>query len=51
MGQTIFVEEEHDDANWGDPESTLLAVLVKLASTTSPDGPDPTSSTTWGPLE
>jgi hypothetical protein len=51
MGQTIFMEEEHDDADWGDPESTPPAAPVDLASTTSDDGPDPTSSTTWGPLE
>jgi hypothetical protein len=46
MGQTIFVEEEHDDADWGDPEPTPLAAPVEPASTTSADGPDPTSSTT-----
>jgi hypothetical protein len=22
MGQTVFVEEKHDDANWGDPKQT-----------------------------
>jgi hypothetical protein len=31
MGQTIFVEVEHDDIYWGDPEPTLLAYLVKPA--------------------
>jgi hypothetical protein len=51
MGQTIFVEEEHDDADWGDPEPTPPAAPVEPASTTSADGPDPTSSTTWGLLE
>jgi hypothetical protein len=51
MVQTIFVKEEHDDSDWGDPEPTPLTVLVKPASTTSTYGPDPTSSTTWGPLE
>ena len=51
MGQTIFVEEEQDDANWGDPEPTPPAAPVELASTTSTDGLDPTSSITWGLLE
>jgi hypothetical protein len=51
MGQTIFVEEEHDDVDWVAPELTPLATPGKPASTTSADGPDPTSSTTWGPLE
>jgi hypothetical protein len=35
MGQTIFVEEKHDDTNWGDPELTPPAALVDPASTTS----------------
>ena len=47
MGHTIFVEEEHDDDDWGDTEPTLLAVSVKCASNTSVNGPDPASSTTW----
>jgi hypothetical protein len=51
MGQTIFVEEEHDVADWGDPEPTLSATPVEPASTTTADEPEPTSSTTWGPLE
>jgi hypothetical protein len=51
MGHTIFVEEDHDAADWGDPESTPPAALVEPASTTSADGPDPTSSITWVPLE
>jgi hypothetical protein len=45
------VEEEHDDADWGALESTLPAAPVEPASTTTADGPDPTSSTTWGPLD
>ena len=40
MGETIFVEEEHDDTNWGDPKPTPMATLVELASTKSNDGPD-----------
>jgi hypothetical protein len=51
MEQPIFVEEEHDDADWGDLEPTPPAAPVEPASSTSADGPDPTSSTTWGPLE
>jgi hypothetical protein len=37
MGQTIFMEEEHGDAEWGDPETTPLAALVEPASTTLAD--------------
>jgi hypothetical protein len=51
MGHTIFVEEEHDDTDWGDRKLTPPAVRVESASNTSADGPDPTSSTTWGPLK
>jgi hypothetical protein len=51
MGQTIFVEEEHDNADWVALEPTPPATLVEYASTTMADGPDPTPSTTWGPLE
>jgi hypothetical protein len=50
MGQTIFVEEEHDNADWGDPKSTP-PTLVEPASITSADKTDPTSSSTWGLLE
>ena len=39
MGHTIFVEEEHDDADWSDLEPTPPATLVKPASTTSTDRP------------
>jgi hypothetical protein len=31
IGQTIFVEVEHDDIYWGDPEATLPAYRVKPA--------------------
>jgi hypothetical protein len=44
--QTIFVEEEHNEADWGDPEPTPLVAPVEPASTTPTDGPDPSSSTT-----
>jgi hypothetical protein len=46
MGQTIFMEEEHDDANWVALEPTPPAAPVEPASTTTADGPDPTPSTT-----
>jgi hypothetical protein len=45
------VEEQHDDVDWVAPEPTPPAAPVELASTTTTDGPDPTSSTTWGSLE
>jgi hypothetical protein len=51
MGQTIFVEEEHDTTDWGDLEPPPLAAPVEPTSSTSNDGPDPTTSTTWCPLE
>jgi hypothetical protein len=51
MGQIIFVEEEHDDADWVALEPTPPAALVEPASTSTTDRPDPTPSTTWGPLE
>jgi hypothetical protein len=51
MGQTIFAEEEHDDADWVALEPTPPAAPVEPASTTMADGPDPTPSTTWGQLE
>jgi hypothetical protein len=51
MGQTIFVKEEHDSIDCGDPEPTPSAAPVEPSSTTSAYRPDPTSSTTWGPLE
>jgi hypothetical protein len=51
MGHTIFVEEEHDDADWVDLEPTPPTTPVEPASTTMADGLDPTPSTTWGPLE
>jgi hypothetical protein len=45
------LEEEHDDADWVALEPTPLAALVEPTSTTTADGPDPTPSTTWGPLK
>ena len=51
MGQTIIVEEEHDDTDWVALEPNPLAAPVEPASTTTADRPDPTPFTTWGPLE
>jgi hypothetical protein len=45
------VEEEHDDTDWGDPEPTPPVAPVEPTTTTLADELDPTSSTTWGPLE
>jgi hypothetical protein len=50
MRQTIFVEE-HATIDWGDSEPPPPAAPFEPASTTLANGPDPTSSTTWGPLE
>jgi hypothetical protein len=51
IGETIFVGEEHDDVDLGDPEPCPPAAPVEHASTTLDNGPDITSSTTWCPLE
>jgi hypothetical protein len=51
IGESIFVEENAEDANWGDVEPTSSAAPVVSAMTTLAHGPDPSSSTTWGPHE
>jgi hypothetical protein len=51
MGETIFMEDEHEDADWGDFEPTPPTAPVESASTTSDDGLDITSSTTRGLVE
>jgi hypothetical protein len=51
IGESIFIEENEEDADWGDAEPISSAVPVKSAITTSAHGPDPSSSTTWGPHE
>jgi hypothetical protein len=48
IGESIFVEENEEDADLGDAEPTSSAALVESAMTTSAHGPDPSSSTTWG---
>jgi hypothetical protein len=49
--ESIFDEDDVEDANWGDPEPTPLATPLECPMTTLSDGPDPFSSTTWGPFE
>jgi hypothetical protein len=51
IGESIFVEENEKDADWGDAEPTSLAAPIKSVPTTSAHGPDPSSFTTWGPHE
>jgi hypothetical protein len=51
IGESIFVEENEKDADWGDAEPTSLAAPIKSVPTTSAHGPDPSSFTTWGPTE
>ena len=46
IGESTFVEEEHEDANWGDPEPTPPAAPLEPATSTLAHGPDPSSSTT-----
>jgi hypothetical protein len=48
IGESIFVEENEEDADWGDAEPTSSAALVKSMTTTSAHGLNPSSSTTWG---
>jgi hypothetical protein len=45
------MEDEHEDADWGDFEPTPPTAPVESASTTSDDGLDITSSTTRGLVE
>jgi hypothetical protein len=51
IGESIFVEENEEDTDWGDAELTSSAVPVESTTTTSAHVPDPSSSTTWGPHE
>ena len=48
MCGSIFVEDEQEDGDWGDPKLPPPATLVDPASTTMTFGPNMTSSTTWG---
>ena len=45
------MEEEQENANWGDLKLIPLAAPIEHATTTSAHGPDPSTSTSWGPLE
>jgi hypothetical protein len=47
IGESIFVEEEQEDADWGDLEPTPSVATIDLALTTSAHSPDPSTSTTW----
>jgi hypothetical protein len=51
IGESIFIEENEEDADWEDAELTSLAVPVESMTTTLAHGLDPSSSTTWGPHE
>jgi hypothetical protein len=48
IGESIFVEENEEDVDWGEAKPTYSAAPVESAMTTSAHGPDPSSSTTWG---
>ncbi|CAD6225567.1 unnamed protein product [Miscanthus lutarioriparius] len=51
IGESIFVEEEQEDANWGDPELTPPTAPLEPTMSTLAHSPDSSSSTTLGPLE
>ena len=51
IGESIFVEEEQKNVNRGDPKPTPPAAPLDPATSTLAHGPDPSSSTTWGPFE
>jgi hypothetical protein len=51
IGESIFVEENEKDADWGDVKPISSATPIESTTTTSAHGPDPSSSTTWGPCE
>ena len=51
LSESIFVGEEQEDVDWGDPELTPPAAPLKPVMTTSAHGPDPSTSTSWGLFE
>jgi hypothetical protein len=51
IGESIFIEKNEKDADWGDAELTSSATPVESTMTTLAHGLDPSSSTTWGPHE
>jgi hypothetical protein len=48
IGESIFVKEAQEDADWGDLELTPPAAPLESAMTALAHGLDPSSSTTWG---
>jgi hypothetical protein len=48
IDESIFVEENEEDANWEDAELISSAAPVQSTTTTSAHSPDPSSFTTWG---
>ena len=51
IGESIFVEEEQEDADWGDPKPTPPTAPLEPTTSTLAHGPNPSSSTTWGPCK
>ena len=51
IGESIFVEEEQEDADWGDPELTPSAAPLEPTTSTLAHSPDLSSSSTLGPCE
>jgi hypothetical protein len=51
INESIFVEENEEDVDWGDAELTCSAALIESTTTTSAHGPNPSSPTTWGPCK
>jgi hypothetical protein len=47
IGESIFVEENEKDADYGDVKRTSSTAPVESVTTTSAHGPNPSSSTTW----
>jgi hypothetical protein len=46
IGESIFMEEEQEYDDWGDPKLTRPAIPLKPAMSTLAHGPNPSSSTT-----
>jgi len=51
IGESIFVEEEQEDADWGDPKPTPPTAPLEPTTSTLAHSLDPYSSTTWGPFK